>query len=408
MKSRLLLSLFLTFSFYLLSSQVPRGFNYQGIARDGSGNPIANQDLMVKVSVLSDTTGFYASGSGTYIWEEQHSVHTNAFGLFGLVIGTEAWVQGSAATFDAIDWNQGPLFVGIKIQYPSPSWKNMGTAPLNSVPYSMVADMANGIANGSKLEVISDDDLGTDALFEVRRKDGQTVFAVYPDAVSVFVPNSAKGAKGGFSIGGFDQAKGTSQDLFRVTPDSTRIYIPNPALTGKGAKGGFSIGGFDQAKGITQDLLSVSPDSTRIYVREPAKGSKGGFSIGGFGTNKGTLGNFLDLTPDNYFIGDGSGSKNIAGVGLYNSFIGYEAGLNNTTGSYNAFFGYQSGYSNTEGSKNLFLGYQSGYYNITGDLNTFVGYQAGNKNTIGTQNSFLGSYSGANTTTGGDNTFIGY
>ena len=74
MKTKLLLSALLTFSFLLspCTAQVPQGFNYQAIARDGSGNPITGATIKVKLSVLSDTTGFYSSGSGAYIWEEEH------------------------------------------------------------------------------------------------------------------------------------------------------------------------------------------------------------------------------------------------------------------------------------------------------------------------------------------------
>lgn len=136
-----------------LFSQVPQGFNYQALARDGSGNPLISKDIQVRVSILSDTTGFYASGNGTYLWEEQHTVRTNSSGLFNLVIGTKAKIQGSAASFNLIDWSKGPLFVGTKIQYISLTWKNMGTAKLNSVPYAMLADKANGVIAGSKLSV---------------------------------------------------------------------------------------------------------------------------------------------------------------------------------------------------------------------------------------------------------------
>jgi hypothetical protein len=250
MKAKLLLSVILTFSFFTVFSQVPQGFNYQAIARDASGNPILNQTFLVKMSILSDTNGFKAGGTGVYLWEEQHSVKTNGIGLFSLVIGTQARLQGSATAFNLIDWNAGQRFVGIKIQYPAPTWKNMGTAKLNSVPYAMVADKANGVNAGSKLSVTSANDLGTEALFEVKRKDGQTVFAVYPDAVNIYVPRSTvKGAKGGFAIGGFDGSKLGPQDYFRVTPDSVRIYIdPTPAAA-KGSKGGFAIGGYGEAKG---------------------------------------------------------------------------------------------------------------------------------------------------------------
>jgi hypothetical protein len=305
MKTRLLLSTCLFFIFCFLSSQVPQGFNYQAIAKDGSGNPITNATIKVKLSILTDTTGFYTSGSGTFLWEEeQTNIKTNAFGLFTVVFGNTSAtkVQGFATNFSAIDWTKTPLFIGTKIANPI-DYKNLGAAKLWSVPYSMVADSTKALLKGSKLSVISANDGSTDALFEVKRKDGQTVFAVYPNAVNIYVPRTTpKGVKGGFAIGGFDGSKTDPQDYFRVTPDSVRIYIDKTPTLLKGAtKGGFAIGGFDQVKGWRQDLLTVSKDSVRIYIdKTPSiKGAtKGGFAIGGFAEGKGETQDLLTVSND--------------------------------------------------------------------------------------------------------------
>ena len=139
-------------------------------------------------------------------------------------------------------------------------------------------------------------------------------------------------------------------------------------------------------------------------------------------------------------VGINAGKANNAG-GLYNIFVGYNAGQANTTGDYNSFVGYQAGYSNTGGSNsfmgsgagytnaggnsnsffgesagyyneagsyNVFMGYQSGHENTNGAFNTFVGAQAGSNNTTAAQNSFIGSYSGTSNETGANNSYVGY
>ncbi len=286
---------------------MPQGFNYQAVARDASGKPITGATIKVKLSILSDTTGFYATGGGTYIWEEeQTNIKTNSFGIFTVVFGnpTATKTGGTAVSFNSIDWAKGPLYIGTKIASPT-DYKILGTAKLWAVPYSMVTDSTKALLKGSKLSVVSDNDGATDALFEVKRKDGQTVFAVYPNAVNIYVPRTAKGTKGGFAIGGFESGKIAPQDYFRVTPDSVRIYIDKTPVLGKGAtKGGFAIGGFDQAKNTSlQDLFTVSNDSIRIYLdANPAAGkgpTKGGFAIGGFDQAKGGPPvNFLNVATD--------------------------------------------------------------------------------------------------------------
>lgn len=238
--------------------QIPQGLNYQAVVRDAMGNLVINKEMQVKIAILSDTAGFYTSGTGTYVWEELHSVKTNAFGMLTLVIGSPqaTKVQGSAASFSAIPWTTAQLFVGTKVSYPG--WRQLGSAKLWSVPYAMVAEKANGVNAGAKLSVTSTNDLGTDALFEVKRQDGQPVFAVYPDAVNIWVPQSgSKGPKGGFSVGGYGTTKGETYDFFRVTPDSVRIYI-DPTPDAKGAKGGFAVGGYGASKGIDDMYFNLT------------------------------------------------------------------------------------------------------------------------------------------------------
>ncbi|MBE0675075.1 MAG: tail fiber domain-containing protein [Bacteroidales bacterium] len=262
-----------------LTAQVPQGFTYQAVARNSSGNPIASTSFQVRIGITSDAAG------NTYVWEEEQSVTTNEMGVFTLVVGNPAAtrIQG-VATFSAINWSATPLYIKTSINYPS-SWQVMGTTQLWSVPYSMLSsrsvDFAGTFdfqgdtivilknvsiggddAGKALLAVTSLDDTSGDPLFEVKRKDGQTVFAVYNDAVNIYVPKTTgKASKGGFAIGSFDEAKaGVSQDFFSVTPDSVRIYInDNPSFAkGSASKGGFAIGSFDENKGLSKTYLNIT------------------------------------------------------------------------------------------------------------------------------------------------------
>ncbi|TAL63383.1 MAG: hypothetical protein EPN88_12395, partial [Bacteroidetes bacterium] len=310
MKSKLLLSALLSFSFYLLSSQVPQGFNYQALAGDASGNPIKNTDLQVKISILSDTL------VPVVVWEELHStVRTDGRGVFSLVVGSGVRQETSTVmAFDQINWSP-TSYIKTQIYYQG-NWKSMGSAKLWTVPYAMVANNFSGTLK--KLAVTGETVNMDEALFEVKNKTGQTVFAVYNEGVRIYVDDGAKGAKGGFAIGGFGTAKSPSMNLLVVNTDSIRAYIDtNPA---KGAKGGFAIGGFGVAKAPGEEYLRITRDSTRISVKEPVKGAKGGFAIGGFTGYKGSS-QFVQITPLNYFIGQEAGTSITTGV--YNSFMGF-------------------------------------------------------------------------------------
>lgn len=76
-------------------AQVPQKVNYQGIARHASGNPLANTNIGLRLSIHS------LSPTGTVVYQETHNLNTNAFGLFTLHIGTGTVVSG---LFSTIPW----------------------------------------------------------------------------------------------------------------------------------------------------------------------------------------------------------------------------------------------------------------------------------------------------------------
>jgi hypothetical protein len=412
MTTKLFLASLLYLTFCLVSAQNPQGFNYQAIARGSDGKELISTPLQVKLSVLSDTNGFKATGAGVYVWEEQQNAVTNSFGLFNLTFGNPlaTKIQGSAATFSAINWKAQPLYMGVKINPNGTGWKILGSAKLWSVPYSMVSgDLAGPV---SKLAVTGTTAVMDEALFEVKNKDGQTVFAVYNEGVRIYVDDGvAKGVKGGFAIGGFGTAKAPSQPYFVVDADSIRGYINTNPL--KPTKGGFAIGGFTPAKAISNEFLRVTSDSVRIYIDNTnLKGTKGGFAIGGFSPAKGLKDPFLYLTPDasnqgayNTFIGFQSGLSNTTGT--KNTTLGYRAGTRNNSGSSNIMIGDSAGASSTYGSNNVFIGSKSGSLAQTPSSNICMGNYTGYRLTSGWNNIFLGNRSGWNTTTGYHNVFIG-
>jgi len=250
-------------------SQIPQGFNYQAIARDGSGNPITSV-INVKIAILTSESDL------DVIWEEEHTVSPDSHGLFSIVVGKGTTIGSGLASYSLIDWTQIPLYIMTKINDVK-----LGVTQLWSVPYSMVSGDLGGSVK--KLEVMGEDETSDEALFEVKRKDGELMFGVYNHGVRVYMPldTLSKTRKGGFVVGGFDNIKGIVQDYLVVNPDSIRAYIDtNP---GKTRKGGFAVGGFDAGKQTPEEYLRVTRDSTRIYLNDTGtKTRKGGFAVGGF------------------------------------------------------------------------------------------------------------------------------
>jgi hypothetical protein len=119
---------------------VPQKFNYQGIARDAKGNPLAHQRMTLKLTLLptSDAT------EGEY--EEIQTVMTNEFGLYTLQIGNGA--STSLSTFKDIKWETGNKYIRVAIDPKGGSdFVDAGTNQLLSVPYAIYADKAGMAKN---------------------------------------------------------------------------------------------------------------------------------------------------------------------------------------------------------------------------------------------------------------------
>lgn len=125
------LILLLTFYTGSLMAQAPDAINYQGIARDASGAPVANQAISLRLSIHA------TSASGPVEYEETHATTTNNLGLFNVRIGQGTVVSGS---FFAITWGSASHFLEVELDPAGGgSYTAIGTTELVSVPYALHA-----------------------------------------------------------------------------------------------------------------------------------------------------------------------------------------------------------------------------------------------------------------------------
>ena len=94
-----LINTLITLSILILSlntfSQAPEGINYQATVRNSSGALMTNQSVTV-IFAIKQTTA-----TGTTIYQETHSLTTNAYGGFNALIGAGTVTTG---TFSSINW----------------------------------------------------------------------------------------------------------------------------------------------------------------------------------------------------------------------------------------------------------------------------------------------------------------
>ncbi len=136
MKKQILLAAVAFFlSMGTLFAQAPEKFNYQGVARDAAGQALAGQGIKLRLSIRT------GSATGTVLYTEDHSVTTNAYGLYNVEVGDGAPVTG---TFGAVNWGStASRYLQVRIDpNGGSSFTSVGSTQLLSVPYSLYA--ANG------------------------------------------------------------------------------------------------------------------------------------------------------------------------------------------------------------------------------------------------------------------------
>lgn len=112
-------------------AQVPQAFSYQAVARDASGDVIANSAISVQVKVVRGTE------DGDVIYIETHNVTTSAIGSFSLEIGAGTPV---GPTFGSIDWALDTYFLALAVDVTGgTTYVDLGATKVLSVPFALVS-----------------------------------------------------------------------------------------------------------------------------------------------------------------------------------------------------------------------------------------------------------------------------
>ena len=100
------------------------GISYQAIAYDNNGFEMSNQEIQLQLSILGDSI----NGSAEYV--ESHTVSTDNFGLFSIVIGS----GDTEANLSSVNW-KSPKFLKVEMQ-SGEEMTTLGVSQFLSVPYS--------------------------------------------------------------------------------------------------------------------------------------------------------------------------------------------------------------------------------------------------------------------------------
>ena len=100
------------------------GISYQAIAYDNNGFEMSSQEIQLQLSILGDSI----NGSAEYV--ESHTVTTDDFGLFSIVIGS----GDTEAHLSSVNW-KSPKYLKVEMQNGE-EMTTLGVSQFLSVPYS--------------------------------------------------------------------------------------------------------------------------------------------------------------------------------------------------------------------------------------------------------------------------------
>jgi hypothetical protein len=275
----------------VMTAQTPYIFNYQGVARQSDGSPMADQTITVLASLISGFEG------GPVEFQEKHVATTNKTGLFTIRIGDGDFVIGNLRN---IDWSEDVYFLRIEVDPGgNENFITVGAAQLLSVPYALHAVTAENAMGGTV------EDADTDPTNELQTLAIDGTQLTISDGNTVTLPSS--------ETNGFWQPDGIH--IFYQGGD---IKVRNDAgmdvvevgRDGNG-HGGLIIRNANALRNI--DMLHDADGGGSIFVRNDNEQTIGQISVlndgAGFITTYGPNGernasmSILNNNPDNGWVG---------------------------------------------------------------------------------------------------------
>ena len=123
-KNYIILLAAIFFSGIMIAQEAQKNFiNYQGVARNGADQLMANESMTIGIALKM------GSATGASAYAENHSVTTDANGVFSLKIGNGESVSGA---FNTIPWGSEATFVTVLV-----NGSEIGTTEMMAVPYAL-------------------------------------------------------------------------------------------------------------------------------------------------------------------------------------------------------------------------------------------------------------------------------
>ncbi len=399
-----------------ISITAQQGINYKAIVKDGSGNIIANDLIVVQFTILQGV-------AETNVYQETFTPTTDANGLVILNIGEGTVVSG---VFGDIDWGSDAHALKVEINTGG-GLIDMGTTQFKTVPYALSSADNQWLKTGNDIENTNTGNVTINGSLEV----GTTINLELGTTANEISIDGTLADNSDDAIP-TEQAVKTYVDNSNFSNTVTKI---NDLTDGKSDNDG-SQDGSSVFLGLDAGLNDDGTDNLNVGIGFQAllSNTEGirNTAIGSYALVGNTTGNFNTATGHLALSSNTEGYSNVAN-GYYalnsnttgfnntamgpnalrtndgrdNTGIGHDALRFNTTGNTNTAIGSSALFSNETGRLNTAIGGLALNSNTFGEENTAIGLLALGDNTEGNFNSACGSRALSNNTTGTNNTAVG-
>lgn len=276
----------LLFGAYIAHAQAPQLMNYQAVARNGSGQVLANQSVGLRFSILD------GGPNGNAVYVETHATSTNQFGLFTVSVGGGNPVTG---TLGGVNWASGNKYMKVEADLSGgTNYTAFGNATqLLSVPYALYA--ANGGGGGAT---------GPTGPQGIAGTPGTPGAPGAPGAQGIAGPTGPTGATG---------AQGTGGGPTGPTGPTGATGAPGSGGGATGATGATGVTGPTGATGATGIGTAGATGATGVTGPTGATGVTGPT---GAGSASGTLNYVAKFTPNGTSLGNSQIQDNGTGIGV--------------------------------------------------------------------------------------------
>lgn len=128
----------------VINAQAPQSFNYQGLVRSKDKQPVVNQIISLRLSIVKEFE------EGKIVYQEEQKVRTDPFGIFSIQVGNGKVLEGK---MEDVPWSEDLFFLRTEVDLEGEEdYEEIGITQFQSVPYALYAARSGSAPSNENTE----------------------------------------------------------------------------------------------------------------------------------------------------------------------------------------------------------------------------------------------------------------